>query len=557
MKDGGDCRVYTMHMNKTIAGLFISGALLLPFAASALTVDEIQSQIRELLAKVTALQSELKIRLAGTTATSTDPLSSAVPVNLPPLPRVCNLLDRTLMMGTRGDDVMGLQEFLKANKLFSGEATGYFGALTRDALRQWQAQNQVVSSGDERTTGWGLLGPNTRNRIKAWCGGNMGNRLNANPTRGDAPLNVTFSTNISGFRSNSVSYTIDFGDGTSERAADCFAPADGCERPGENKHTYSANGSYTATLNKITDPCPDDGDPNTPRCLAAIHSEVISKVQIHVGPVSCTKEYMPVCGGKQVQCITTPCNPVPTTYSNRCLMEADGAQFMYAGACRTDAENPEKNPQCKTWNDGCNTCSRSEPGGPAACTLRYCTDDSLMRAKPYCSAYFDSTSNRAPVISGFSGPVSLAVNETGTWSISASDPENQQLKYSIVWGDEWYKDASMRAIPASESIVQQTTFTHSYSRPGTYKVSISVWDPSGGKAESTATVQVQQTVCTADYAPVCGRPVGCNNSCPQGMICAAMVCMPHTPQTYSNRCVMNNANAELVHEGACTTAETQ
>ena len=33
----------------------------------------------------------------------------------------------------------------------------------------------------------------------------------------------------------------------------------------------------------------------------------------------CTEQYEPVCAAYQVQCITTPCNPVPKTYSNSCF----------------------------------------------------------------------------------------------------------------------------------------------------------------------------------------------------------------------------------------------
>lgn len=34
--------------------------------------------------------------------------------------------------------------------------------------------------------------------------------------------------------------------------------------------------------------------------------------------VMCTQEYAPVCGLVQVQCITTPCDPVEETFSNAC-----------------------------------------------------------------------------------------------------------------------------------------------------------------------------------------------------------------------------------------------
>lgn len=50
----------------------------------------------------------------------------------------------------------------------------------------------------------------------------------------------------------------------------------------------------------------------------------------------CTKEYAPVCGELQVQCIMAPCYPIQETYSNRCMMEAAGAEFLSEGVCKDE-----------------------------------------------------------------------------------------------------------------------------------------------------------------------------------------------------------------------------
>ncbi len=286
-----------MNTRTLLAGIII-GLISAPFAVSALTVDEIQAQIRELMAKVAALQEQLRSVQQTNSSSSVTVVDPTTPSVLPANHRMCALLNRNLSFGAYGEDVQSLQEYLREQGYFSGEATGYFGPVTRGALQRWQEYNKIANQG----AGWGMFGPISRERIKLWCGGTVNTeRFAASPASGSAPLTVTFSTWLSGFRVNSISYSIDFGDGTSERAADCYAPADACQSPGQNMHTYQSDGIYMAKLIKTTDPCVGQ-----PACRAAIHQETVATAQIRVGAgsVACTKEYKPVCALKQVQCIT-------------------------------------------------------------------------------------------------------------------------------------------------------------------------------------------------------------------------------------------------------------
>jgi hypothetical protein len=51
---------------------------------------------------------------------------------------------------------------------------------------------------------------------------------------------------------------------------------------------------------------------------------------------ACIEIYAPVCASKQVECVTTPCNPVPETYPNSCFACSDERVNSYTeGACIT------------------------------------------------------------------------------------------------------------------------------------------------------------------------------------------------------------------------------
>jgi hypothetical protein len=263
--------------------------------------------------------------------------------------------------------------------------------------------------------------------------------------------------------------------------------------------------------------------------------------------VACTKEYKPVCGAKQITCITAPCNPIQQTYSNTCLMQADGATFSYEGQCRAD-QDPALDRRCKAWYDGCNNCARETADSAAACTLRAC----FVKGPAYCTAYFDSAdANKPPTISGFSGPTTLSTGQSGTWSVSASDPEGGSLSYYVEWGDAGSTAPSSFASLVT-AFVQTTTFTHAYSGLGVYTVTLVVRDSAGKEAKTTTTVRVgvDSIICTEEYAPVCGQPPEptCRNTPPYCMIPTP------GPQTYANRCFMNAAGASLLYEGQCQTA---
>lgn len=107
-----------------------------------------QSEINALLAKIQEIQKELHAR----------GVSSAPPV----VGGQCPIFTRTLTRGSRGDDVAELQRLLIGKRYLQSEVTGYFGALTENALQAFQSAEGIVAGGSPAATGWGVFGPRTR-----------------------------------------------------------------------------------------------------------------------------------------------------------------------------------------------------------------------------------------------------------------------------------------------------------------------------------------------------------------------------------------------------------
>lgn len=178
--------------------------------------------------------------VATTTTASTSVSKQASPA----APRACAHIARTLSFGARGDDVKELQMFLVGTgDLASDSATGYFGALTRVAVRAYQAREGIVSDGDERTTGWGMVGARTRVRVA--CGGEntRGAALSASLSGLTATVQATVNTRNS---CAAATYALDYGDRTSSEMA---VSANLCAPLTRSfTHTYSAPGAYTLAL---------------------------------------------------------------------------------------------------------------------------------------------------------------------------------------------------------------------------------------------------------------------------------------------------------------------
>lgn len=126
----------------------------------------------------------------------------------------------------------------------------------------------------------------------------------------------------------------------------------------------------------------------------------------------------------------------------------------------------------------------------------------------------DSTSTSGVVISGVSGPQTLKINETGTWTVSAYDRNGGSLSYSVIWGDEHSVAYPSAESPSWTRAAQQSaTFTHSYSDGGTFNPVFTVINYSGTSANTSLSVKV----ISSTYPPGCTSNVGYSST--TGMPC--------------------------------------
>ncbi|TSC70678.1 MAG: hypothetical protein G01um101449_308 [Parcubacteria group bacterium Gr01-1014_49] len=80
-------------------------------------------------------------------------------------------LSKDLSFGMYAQDVRVLQQCLKQDLVLypEGVVSGYFGVLTEKAVQRFQIKNSIISYGTAYTTGFGRVGPKTREKLNAFC----------------------------------------------------------------------------------------------------------------------------------------------------------------------------------------------------------------------------------------------------------------------------------------------------------------------------------------------------------------------------------------------------
>ncbi len=230
----------------------VVGLLLFPFAATALTADELRVQINDLLAKIQALQGQIGATPGGVVTTPSG--GTVAPAG------TCPRVSRVLKMGDSGADVTRLQQFLALDPSVYPEAqvSGYYGGLTEAAVKRFQCKNKIVCDGDAASTGYGVTGPRTAAILALQCPdgagsgsgttGQVSGFIKVTPTAGVSPLNVSVDATVNTARSCAAQiYQIDFGDGTAPASVN--VPANRCSELNQVfPHVYQRGGTYQVLL---------------------------------------------------------------------------------------------------------------------------------------------------------------------------------------------------------------------------------------------------------------------------------------------------------------------
>jgi len=110
----------------------------------------------------------------GSAVAAVTPSASAAPTTVS-AGGISAVFSATMKAGMSSADVKRLQQVLNSNpdtQIASsgvgspGHETEYFGSLTRAAVKKFQAKYGLASSGDENSTGYGLVGPKTRAKLQ-------------------------------------------------------------------------------------------------------------------------------------------------------------------------------------------------------------------------------------------------------------------------------------------------------------------------------------------------------------------------------------------------------
>lgn len=162
----------TNGISNTLAFTVISSP---PSVGSAQTQEALVASLQE---QIKALQEKIQALAEGKPLPTTAGMGTGRPLDNSGLPgfapgtagsgSLASSFTQSLRLGLRSDAVRELQQSLASDPSLypEGLVTGYYGSLTEQAVKRFQAKYGIVSSGDANTTGYGLVGPKTNAKLK-------------------------------------------------------------------------------------------------------------------------------------------------------------------------------------------------------------------------------------------------------------------------------------------------------------------------------------------------------------------------------------------------------
>ena len=526
-----------MYQRITLSLLFFLMCAYAPGVVHAQTTsDALLAQIAQLLAQVQSLQSQLNT-LGGTPTGG----GSAVP-GVGQIPTVavhtalsgaCVRLTQSLAPGAEGADVEALQRALAQDTALypEGLITGYYGALTQRAVERFQAARGIVFGGTPATTGYGAVGPQTRNALLAGCSPAQRNPAIARdlvitPEVGPLPLSVTATFSLNG--SSCSSYELDWGDGTRPLSFDAGSQGGACSRDIAHKratHTYTLPGAHTAVLRATQGPLSE--------------ATVVSRTTISVGETQLRGfSLSPTTGSAPLTTSIT----FPVAGSNCTSYEADW------GDGTIDRFEATQFSTC--INDSGTESLTHTYTAPGTYTVRFKTGRARIAELETNEVWRvvvagDITPTTAVEIQPTAGEAPLRV-DVRMYGFGESC-----TSYSLDWGD----GSALQQFEALEDLTCgsepfEAVFSHTYITPGSYQLRIRTGQQPLAqlpvKAETITVGDARasgvQTRCPYSSAPVCGE---LEVQCSAGFSCRRSV------QTFADRCILEDAGARFLYSGTC------
>ncbi len=416
-----------------------------------------------------------------------------------------------LSVNSTGPDVSALQSWLVSNgydipAISSGTANkGFFGLQTRMALMKYQYNNGIPNTG--------YFGSMTRGRLNGIYHLNNGPVISSvtGPTTLAVGATGTWTISATDPRNGPLNYSVIWGDETRAVAA-----------PSSGESALYKDFTQSTTFTHIYS---NSGIYNIRFAVRDVTGKIANKSAIvNVGNVAGSLRITSPNGGESWKIGTTQnitwTSPqyIRATYADLKLVpsyQPCTGQICPMGAVSSNSAQsmmyPYHAPYMIAQNISINQNSYSWNVGnyiPEVTIMIYPVPESIVPAGQYliqicetgtsnCESsdapfkiYSDSSANKAPVINGIDAPTTLSINQIGTWTVRASDPENGQLSYSVDWGDVNYVQNAAIDTRAGSVYSQSTSFTHSYSEIGVYTIVFTVRDNLGLESRTTTTISV-------------------------------------------------------------------